>query len=238
MGMNQPTPHAFVQSIQAALEEVANPVQAVPMAKYMKNHFRFLGIPKPIRDLATKNLIRSSVFQQNGLLEVVALLWSLEEREYHYVALDVLARHAQHLTPQAWPTLERLVIEHSWWDTVDGLASSVFGPLVLNFPETRAQMDEYSRHTNFWLRRIAILHQLGYRAKTDSQRLFAYCLESAEETEFFLRKAIGWALREYAKTDTPQVLEFVQQHHDLLSSLSVREALKHQPKHQPMHQPK
>jgi 3-methyladenine DNA glycosylase AlkD len=217
----------FVQRIQDALLSVADPVQAGPMEKYMKNHFTFLGIPRPILAQALKEVIRQKAENQTWLLEGVGLLWELEEREFHYAALDLLCRNIKLLTPAALPTLERLIVQHSWWDTVDSLASNAYGPLVQTFPETLITLDTYSRHPNFWLRRVAILHQLRFRNHTDAQRLFAYCLESAEEPEFFLRKAIGWALREYAKTDFPAVLVFVTEHQSQLSSLSVREALKH-----------
>lgn len=217
----------FVDAVRVALEGVADPVKALLMARYMKDRFPFLGIPQPIFAAALKSLFRSSQFTQDELLEVAALLWAQDEREFHYAAVGLLSRHIGLLTPAAFPRLERFILEQSWWDTVDALASRVYGPLVRSHPQARAQMDLYSTHANFWLRRVAILHQLSYRADTDQTRLFRYCLESAQEPEFFLRKAIGWALREYAKTQPDSVLEFVEAHRDVLSSLSVREALKY-----------
>ena len=217
----------FVDAVRVALEGVADPVKAVPMARYIKDRFPFLGVPQPIFAAALKPLFRSSQFTQDELLEVAALLWAQDEREYHYAAVGLLSRHTRLLTPAALPRLERFVVEQSWWDTVDALASRVYGPLVRSHPQARAQMDLYSTHANFWLRRVALLHQLGYREHTDPIRLWHYCLESAQEPEFFLRKAVGWALREYAKTQPDAVLEFVEAHRDVLSSLSVREALKH-----------
>ena len=213
--------------MRVALEGVADPVKAVPMARYMKDRFPFLGIPQPIFAAALKSLFRSSQFTDDELLEVAALLWAQNEREFHYAAVGLLSRHMRLLTPAVFPQLERFILEHSWWDTVDALASKVYGPLVGGHPQARAQMDLYATHANFWLRRVALLYQLGYREQTDQTRLWRYCLESAQEPEFFLRKAIGWALREYAKTRPDAVLEFVEVLRDVLSSLSVREALKH-----------
>lgn len=217
----------FVREVRIALEAVADPIKALPMARYMKDRFPFLGVPQPIYTAALKPLFRSSAFTQDELLEVTALLWAQNEREFHYAAVSLLSRHIRLLTPAVFPQLEPFILEHSWWDTVDALASKFYGPLVTSHPQARAQMDLYATQANFWLRRVAILHQLSYREHTDEGRLWRYCLESALEPEFFLRKAIGWALREYAKTRPDAVLEFVEAHRDVLSSLSVREALKH-----------
>ena len=217
----------FVRAVRVALEAVADPAKALSMARYMKDRFPFLGVPQPIFAAALKSPFRSNQFTQAELLEVAAQLWAQDEREFHYAAVGLLSRHIGKLTPAVFPQLERFVLEHSWWDTVDALSSRVYGLLVTSHPQARVQMDLYATHANFWLRRVAILHQLGYRERTDEGRLWRYCLESAQEPEFFLRKAIGWALREYAKTQPDAVLEFVEAHMGVLSSLSVREALKH-----------
>jgi 3-methyladenine DNA glycosylase AlkD len=119
------------------------------------------------------------------------------------------------------------MVEKSWWDSIDALTGQVVGPLVLRFPELKKEMDRCSRHPNFWLRRSAILHQLAYKDQTDPERLFGYCLNNAANPEFFIRKAIGWALRQYAHTDPQAVYNFVDNHRDRLSPLSIREALKH-----------
>ena len=130
-------------------------------------------------------------------------------------------------SPALLETVRSLIVTRSWWDTVDTLAANVVGPLVSNHPALRATMDAWSTDDNLWLVRTAILHQLRYRSATDPDRLFRYCDAQAGHGDFFIRKAIGWALREYARTDPDAVRTFVATHRDRLSGLSVREASKH-----------
>jgi 3-methyladenine DNA glycosylase AlkD len=119
------------------------------------------------------------------------------------------------------------VTTHSWWDTVDEIASHIAGGLVTGCPELVATMDAWAASDHMWLARTAILHQLGFKERTDVDRLFAYCLSRADEPDFFYRKAIGWALRQYARTDPDAVLTFCEAHIDVLSPLSFKEATKH-----------
>ena len=151
--------------------------------------------------------------------------WLQPEREWQYVACGYLRRHVAAASPAFIATARQLVTTKSWWDTVDTLASHTVGPLVRAHPTLGDVMDDWIRSDNHWLARTAILHQLGAKAATDADRLFRYCAARATDTEFFVRKAIGWALREYSKTDGPAVRRFVREHPDL-SGLSRREALK------------
>ena len=123
-------------------------------------------------------------------------------------------------------TARELVTTKSWWDTVDSLASHTVGRLVRTHPELVAVMDEWIGSDDIWLARTALLHQLTWKNDTDAERLFAYCLRRASEKEFFIRKAIGWALREYSKTDEAAVRAFVAEHRATLSGLSRTEALR------------
>jgi 3-methyladenine DNA glycosylase AlkD len=152
-------------------------------------------------------------------------LWALPEREFQYAALDLLARAAPALTADALQAVETLIVTKSWWDTVDALASGVVGRIVLAHPATAATMDRWLDHESMWLRRSAILHQLKWKERTDQERLFRYCLARADENEFFIRKAIGWALRQYSWTNPEAVRAFVAAHDGELSGLSKREAL-------------
>jgi 3-methyladenine DNA glycosylase AlkD len=120
-----------------------------------------------------------------------------------------------------------LISTKSWWDTVDALAAGVVGSLVRRHPELRSTMDEWLAGDDLWLTRTAILHQLNHREATDAAWLFAACAARADHRDFFIRKAIGWALRQYARTDPDAVRAFVAAHRDRLSGLSVREALRH-----------
>lgn len=215
----------FVQHTQTLFEDASNPEQAEGMQAYMKNQFAFLGIKTPER----KHLIAESLRSLNPseALQTAQLLWSFPEREFQYVGLDVLEKHHKALKPTDLPALRQLIQSRSWWDTVDTLATKSVGLLVLKHPELREQMDLWIEDDNMWIRRTALLHQLKHRRKTDEARLFEYCLKQGNDADFFIRKAMGWALREYAKTRPEEVRRFVEQHQAHLSGLTVREALKH-----------
>ncbi|MBL8774697.1 MAG: DNA alkylation repair protein [Acidimicrobiales bacterium] len=212
---------------QAAFEPAADPERAGPMTAYMKGHFPFLGITTPQR----RALARSAVAglpapEEADVMAVAAAAWALDPREYQYAAVDYAVRWVRRCSPDFLPVAERLVSTKSWWDTVDLLAANVVGPLVAATPALRADMDRWLVSDDLWLARSAILHQLRWKADTDDDWLFAACLARAADTDFFLRKAIGWALREYTKTDAAAVRRFVADHDAELSGLSKREALK------------
>jgi 3-methyladenine DNA glycosylase AlkD len=176
----------FVASIKAALEPRRNPEQAAPMAAYMKNLFPFLGLPTTERVALTKPLLKSAKPHINStfLHRSARLLWALEEREYQYTAIDLLLLYAGSLETTSTQEIEHLVIHKSWWDSIDPLAS-VVGKAIPRFPEWLPIMDQWSLHSNFWLRRMAILYQRSFKGQTDAERLFGYCLESASHKEFW-----------------------------------------------------
>lgn len=203
-----------------------DPVRAVGMSAYMRHLFPFLGIPTPLRRAITHNALAGLPRPNEAdLTAIVEALWALEEREYQYAACDLLSRYQAVCTAAFLPEATRLITTKSWWDTVDGIATSVVGPLVSRHPDLAAEMDRWIAGDNIWLARTALLYQLHYKGNTDSARLFRYCETRACDTDFFLRKAIGWALREYSKTDADAVRAFVADHANVLSPLSKREAL-------------
>lgn len=203
------------------------------MAAYMKHHFAFMGVPISTRVAALKPIWKTWQPTRLELLALVKDLWTLPEREYQYAALGALERHGKLLEASDLEGLCMLVaLQRTWWDTIDTFASNIAGGMVQRSFENGDSsllelMDACSSNPNQWLRRIAILHQLRYRASTDTERLFRYALENAGDPSFWIRKALGWSLREYAKTDGNAVLEFFEQHDDVFSKLTVREALKH-----------
>jgi 3-methyladenine DNA glycosylase AlkD len=213
----------FAASIQDALHPLADAGRAQAMAAYMKGKFAFLGIQTPARRQAALPIMRA--FTGNPV-DAARELWALPEREYQYVAVDLLRRQNQRLTASDLPALEVLVQDKSWWDTVDGLAPTI-GAIVARDPQLVSRMDALIRGPDFWLRRVALLHQLDWKENTDEARLFDYCLHCAGEREFFIRKAIGWALRQYARTNPAAVRHFLDTHRAKLSGLSFREAAKH-----------
>ena len=217
-----------VEQLRRDLIAVAVPADVAPMAAYMKHRFVFLGVKTPARRAASKGVIRAS--KQGSIDEAVALAHQLRaqpEREFHSVASDVLRANQRRLQEAHIDDLRRFVTTDSWWDTVDALASPTIGTMVLTHPALTATMDEWIDADNRWLARVAIIHQLRFGDETDTRRLFDYASRRASDPEFFIRKAIGWALREYAKTDPDAVRSFVDQHVAELSPLSVREATKH-----------
>jgi len=219
-------PEQLAAQIQHTLATLADPARAVPMRAYMRDRFPFLGIQTPIRRAALRPLLKVN-FDQKRLLTAAGLLYDLPEREYRYAAIDLLARHVGQLDMSAVAPLLALAQRDSWWDTVDGLAGIVGDVLRAarhNDPGAQGAMDTALRHDCLWVRRIAMIHQLGWRLETDTPRLFGYAETLAPESDFFIRKAIGWALRDYARWNPQAVRDFVAVMGGRLSPLSAREA--------------
>jgi 3-methyladenine DNA glycosylase AlkD len=221
-------PAAFVKRVRAEFEANRDPANAVTMSKYLLNQFPFLGIVTPRRLELLKPLFAEAKpwADEAFLCEAALQLWALPEREYQHAASVTLFHFRSKLTAVSLPLLRELIQTKSWWDTVDALSTKGVGQLVERYPKLRAEMDAWSEDEDFWVRRCAIIHQLMFKQRTDVERLFAYCAANARDDEFFIRKAIGWALRQYAYTDARAVVEFVEAHPEL-SNLSKREALKH-----------
>jgi 3-methyladenine DNA glycosylase AlkD len=218
---------AFLQRLTDAYESHRDEARAVAMAAYMRDQFPFLGIPTPARARLDRQAAQGlGPPAEPELIAVAHACWRRPEREYQYAACALLRRHVRRCSAGFLPTAERLLTAKSWWDTVDDLAQNVVGPLVGAHPQLTATMDRWIGHENAWLVRAAILHQQRYKGQTDVERLLRYCLARADDHRFFVRKAIGWALREYSKTDADAVIGFVREHEHELSGLSKTEALK------------
>lgn len=216
------------EALRELLAPLADPDDAVHMAAYMKDHFPFFGIKAGPRRTAAKPILQASAHADaDQLLAFAAACWNEPEREFHHTAVDVLRKRAAMLEPDQLDDLGELIMAKSWWDTVDGLAAWVVGPLVARHRDLVHVMDDWAEDENLWLARTALLHQLGYKTDTDAERLFRYATDLAPHTDFFIRKAIGWALRQYARTDAEAVRRFVEANADQLSGLTRREALKH-----------
>jgi 3-methyladenine DNA glycosylase AlkD len=230
----EPTPAAstplartVLDRLIATYEPTRDPAKAAPMRAYMRDQFVFLGLPTPRRRVLGREVLAGLPRPAEDDLRAAALAcWALPEREYQYFACDWLRRNASTCSPAFLDTTRTLITTKSWWDTVDALADHVVGAVVARHPETVRTMDGWLAGDNLWLTRTAILHQLAYADRTDRDRLFRYCLARAGHPDFFIRKAIGWALRQYAKTEPDAVRRFVGAHRAQLSPLSVREALK------------
>jgi 3-methyladenine DNA glycosylase AlkD len=219
-------PVAAVGAVLTDLRAAGDPDRAAAMAAYMRGQFPFLGVPTPERRRRSRPLVSAARRMLPGdSVTAVDLLWEQVEREFQYVGSDVARAAVRNWGPAQLADLRRWVTTGSWWDTVDTLAHAV-GDLVATHPTLSPQMDRWVEDPDPWVARVAILHQLGWKERTDPVRLFAACAARADDTEFFIRKAIGWALRDYARTDPDGVRRFVAAHPEL-SGLSRREALKH-----------
>jgi len=198
------------------------------MSAYMKHRFVFFGIPTPQRRAVVKPLLAAlgKSPDPDGLLSVAESLWAFEERECQYVAVDLLVTHAARFETRHEPRLATLLQAKAWWDTVDLLAAHVYGALCRQSSAMQARMEAYAVHEDLWLRRVAILHQLGYGTDTDRTRLASILTANLDHADFFVRKAMGWALRQFARHDADWVLSWLAGPGSGASALTRREALK------------
>lgn len=218
--------HAMVTELQALFESHADPALAEPMSAYMRNQFPYLGIKSPSMAALQKQFYSQHALPAIGELEgILRDLWALPEREYQYAATSLLSRFDRTLPPEFIDTLEYLLVNKSWWDTVDTLAAGTVGLHFRRYPQVRVQwLPGWRASDNFWLRRVAILFQLNYKKDTDFVLLTTIIRENLGSKQFFINKAIGWALRQYSRVDAQAVRDFVAQ--TPLNPLSSREALK------------
>ncbi len=219
---------AVQDAVVAAFAPAGDSSRAPGMAAYMRHQFPFLGLAGPAREaLGRAVMAELPPLDEASLTSAARACWALTEREYQYFAVRLLRRHVRMLTPRSVPILEQLITTKAWWDTVDELAVHVVGFLAVGYRrELRDATDAWIEAEGIWLARTAILHQVRYGDRTDARTLFRYCLCRGHDQEFFIRKAIGWALREYSKTDPVAVRRFVTANTTRLAPLSRREALR------------
>lgn len=217
----------FIIVLENAFKQNKNPENALSMAKYMKNNFPFFGIKTDNR-----RRIFTEIWKENkpevteNVREIAVALYSKQEREFHYCAIEILIKELKgNYKKEDIQLIEKLIGTNSWWDSVDTIAKYILGEYLLEFQsETKKVMERFSNSENMWLNRSAILFQLGYKQKTKAAFLFSECIKQAHSKEFFIQKAIGWALREYAKINPEEVKDFVL--NSDLKPLSTKEALK------------
>ncbi len=202
--------------------------RAAKQSAYMRNQFVFLGISKPLRALIEKDAFKKyPIENESELISHLTDLWNKEHREFQYAAMQLAVKYRKLWSLEIFHTFEFMIRTKSWWDTVDTVASTLVGPLVLRYPELIPAVDHWIQDPYLWIRRSAIIFQLTWKHKTDQVRLFANCTQSMHECDFFMRKAIGWALRQYSKTNPEAVKEFLMKNRHELSALSIREARKY-----------
>lgn len=210
---------------------------AGPMAKYQRNQFPFLGIKSQMRRNILKPYLKQAKleaklsYQESPDQEIidwyfVEKYWSYAEREFQYIACDYLKEMKQYLRPDDLPRLKTLIVQKSWWDSVDALVKTI-GYVVHQYPQLKQTMVDWSLSDNIWLKRTSMIHQLGMKEETDVDLLAKTCENCLYMREFFVNKGMGWILRDYAKTDQTWVEKFLKSHEKGISNLTWKEASKH-----------
>ena len=207
-------------------EENRNELLAESMSKYMQDKFRFLGVRGTTRTEIYKKYFPDARKTKIIDWDFVESCWNKEEREFQYVVVYYLKAMKKFLKREDISKLKYLIVTKSWWDTVDLLAK-VVGSLVIRIEGYDQIMLEWSKDSNIWLKRVAILYQLSLKEKVDKQILERILVDNLGDSEFFINKAIGWALRNYSKYNPEWVREFIKKNKDNMANLSIREASKY-----------
>lgn len=217
----------WIEATASALAPLACAPNATAMRSYMKDVAPFLGVTTPERRRAERSAWSGlAPLDPAGVSDVALALWALPEREYHYAACDLIGRHARVL-PGGFVAdpVQDLLTDKPWWDTVDSLGSTAVTPIVARHPHLVDLMWSWLDSGDRWLIRAAIQHQRGLKEQTDVARLIAMCDRFAADREFFIAKAIGWALRDVTRWDPAAARRFVDDHPDL-SPVARREAVR------------
>ena len=217
--------------LRSEFKRIADPDRALPMQQYMKSSMPYHGVPATLLRQVCRQTFSGLEFDDAAAWRqsVLHIFRNAKFREEWYAAVELCEwkKAKPFQTLDALPMYEEMIISAAWWDVVDALASHRVGALLRTYPKPiRKHMLEWSRSDDMWKRRTSIICQLGFKQDTDLPLLYACIEPSLDSTEFFLRKAIGWALRQYAWTDPQEIRRYVQTHDDRLSPLSKREALK------------
>jgi len=212
-----------INSLQKTFEAHANPQTAAGQKAYLKNHFEFLGIKTPIRREIQKPFLQKAFVAENAQRrDVVDVLWSMPEREYQYFAQELIFTARKKIEKGELDLIEKMVTQKSWWDTVDFIATKLAAQYFILYPDSiYPTIDRWLQSDNIWLIRTAILFQLHYKEKTNTDLLSTILLSQPGSKEFFINKAIGWALRHYSRTNPTWVRSFLETYD--LHPLSRRE---------------
>jgi 3-methyladenine DNA glycosylase AlkD len=216
----------YFTELTRAFEKHADPVRAAGAKAYMRNKSEYYGLSSPQRRQVVKEFIAKAGYPPyENLEEMVHFAWEQPQREWQYTAMQITARYVKKAGPELIDLAEWMITHKSWWDSVDFVAPNIAGMLFKRFPELKMQyIEKWMESGNLWLLRSCLIHQLRYNKTTEGTLLFELCERLADHPDFFIRKAIGWSLRQYSKFSPEAVIEFVNDHK--LSNLSRKEALK------------
>lgn len=208
------------------MESHADPLQAKKMAAYMKDQFPFYGIPSPKRKVLYKDFLKQEKIKKIVDWELLDQCFEDQHRELQYFVCDYLLALASHIPFEKLDRIKAYIQKGNWWDITDAL-DQVIGKIGLRDTRIRQEMILWSKSDELWIKRAAIDHQLLYKENTDTQLLETILLNGLGTNDFFIDKAIGWALRQYSKTNPEWVEAFIKVHHTALSSLTIKEASKY-----------
>lgn len=214
------------QEIKNCFETKANYENSLQMTAYMKNQFHFFGLKTPSRRACYHQFLKDSKKSREIDWNFLNTCWSAKEREFQYLVIDYLKHMEQQISMTDFDKVEHFVRTKQWWDSIDPL-SKIIGRIGQKDEEFDSLMREWSTDHDFWIRRVAILHQLHFKDETNAALLEEILLNNLGSNEFFINKAIGWALREYSKTHSNWVREFIENNYESLDKLSIREGSKY-----------
>ncbi len=221
--------HPLTTALRKALADAADPKRAPQMQAYMKSELPYRGVPTPVARGIQRDLLKQHPIADREELErVVRELWKADYREERYAAIGLARRHTKYHDLTLLPLFRMMIETGAWWDYVDGIAADLIGGLLAAYPrEMKAELKRWIRDDHLWIRRSAILAQLNFKERTDEKLLFDFCRRCLPEKSFWIRKAIGWALRQYARVAPDSVRGFIAEHGEEMSGLTRREAGKH-----------
>lgn len=217
----------FISQLEAAFNQNKNEDNAFQMKKYMKDLFSFYGIKTTERRAIFHELLKSNKQEiSEDYREIALTLIKKEYRELHYCGIEILIKNLKkNYRKDDIKLVETFLITNSWWDSVDTISKYLLGQYLIEFPnETEKVIERFSNSENKWLNRSAIIFQLGYKKNTNYELLFSECVKHSQSKEFFIQKAIGWALREYGSVNPGLVINFVN--NTDLKPLSRKEAIR------------
>lgn len=207
-------------------EQYSNPKKATEMSKYMRSMFDFYGIQTPMRKSLYKSFLKEEKKSKQVDWAFLDQCFQDDHREFQYLVYDYLIALNNFLTFEDIPKIENYIRNKQWWDTID-FFDQIIGTIGLNDLRVDNLMLTWSKDSNFWVRRLAIDHQLGRKEKTNTKLLEQILVNNLDSNEFFINKAIGWALRDYSKTNPEWVRKFIKTHKDNMAKLSIKEAGKY-----------
>ena len=219
----------YILAVEEEFSRHANAERAAASKAYVRNLFDFYGITTPKRREIQKLFLGpASLPPFHAVPEIVKKLWNKPRRELQYFAMELYGKYKKEFSQKDVPVFEYMIRNKSWWETVDFISPTLIAALHIKRPELQeVNCERWMKSQHLWLMRAALIHQNLYKKKTNEQLLFKLILQCNTHPEFFIRKAIGWSLRQYARTNAPAVTSFLRRNKEKLSPLSYKEASKH-----------